>query len=80
MDCKSNSEHHEILSKKEDFNEIKNLIEEKVKSLQYFGIQWIPYNYLDIPKGENEKIVKILELLDDDDDIQKIFTNCKVNL
>ena len=79
-DCFNKADFHEILSNKEDFYKVKSQLEKNVDNFSYSGIEWRPYNYLDIPKGENEKIVKILELLDDDDDIQKIFTNCKVNL
>ena len=79
-DCNSNLDYHEILSDKEDFYKIKSSIENKVKSLEYFGIQWIPFNYLDIPKDGNDQIIKILESLDDNDDIQSVFTNCKINL
>ncbi len=79
-DCKSNLDFHEIISEKEDFYKVKNIIEKKIKTLLYFGIQWIPYNYLEIPKEGKDKILKILELLDEDDDIQNVFANCKTNL
>ncbi len=79
-DCNSKHNYHEILSEKEDFYKIKNEIEKKVKSFSYSGIEWRPNNYLDISEEQTDKIIKILESLDEDDDIQRVFVNCKINL
>ena len=79
-DCNSKSDYHEILSEKEDFYKVKNEIEKRVKNFSYSGIEWRPYNYLDITKEQAEKIIKILESLDENDDIQNVFVNCKTNL
>ena len=79
-DCNSKHNYHEILSEKEDFYKIKNEIEKKVKSFSYSGIEWRPNNYLDISEEQTDKIIKLLESLDEDDDIQRVFVNCKINL
>jgi len=79
-DCSSKSEYHEILSEKEDFYKVKNEIEKKVKSFSYSGIEWRPYNYLNISKEQTDKIINILESLDENDDIQNVFINCKIGL
>ncbi len=79
-DCESKFNFHEILSNKEDFYKVKNEIEKKVKSISYSGIEWRAHNYLNISKEQNEKIIKILESLDQNDDIQNVFINCKINL
>jgi YebC/PmpR family DNA-binding regulatory protein len=79
-DCSSKPEYHEILSEKEDFYKVKNEIEKKVKSFSYSGIEWRPYNYLNISKEQTDKIINILESLDENDDIQNVFINCKIGL
>ena len=79
-DCSSKSEYHEILSEKEDFYKVKNEIEKKVKNFSYSGIEWRPYNYLNISKEQTDKIINILESLDENDDIQNVFVNCKIGL
>ena len=79
-DCSSKTDYHVILSEKEDFYKVKNEIEKKVKILSYSGIEWRPLNYLDISREQTEKIVKILESLEQNDDIQNVFINCKVSL
>ena len=61
-------------------NKVKSEIEKKVKNFSYSGIEWRPYNYLDISKEQTDKIIRILESLDKNDDIQSVFLNCKTNL
>ena len=40
-------------------------------------LEWIPINLVSL-KGDNKhKMNKFLEVLDDDDDVQNIFTNAK---
>ncbi len=79
-DCVSNQKYHEIISKKEDFYKVKSEIEKKIDSLIYSGVEWRPHEYLDMSKEQSEKIIKILEILDEDDDVQNTFINCSINI
>ena len=77
-DCFNKADFHEILSNKEDFYKVKSQLEKNVDNFSYSGIEWRPYNYLDIPKDQIKKIEAIIETLDDDDDVQNVFVNCKI--
>ncbi len=67
---------HEIISEKEDFYKIKSHFEKKLDNFQYSGIEWRPFNYLDLnKKEENDKIIEILESLEELDDVQNVYTN-----
>ena len=77
-DCFSKINFHEILSNKEDFYKVKSQVEKKVNNFSYSGIEWRPYNYLDIPKEQIKKIEEIVESLDNNDDVQNVFVNCKI--
>ena len=79
-DCLSNSEYHEILTEREDFYKIKNEIEKNIDNLLYSSIEWRPQNYLDISKEEREAIIKMLETLEEDDDVQNTFVNCNIHI
>ena len=68
------------MSEKEDFYKVKNEIEKKIKNFSYSGIEWRPHNYIKISKDKEDIINKIIESLDEDDDIQSIFVNCRINL
>jgi YebC/PmpR family DNA-binding regulatory protein len=79
-DCVSNPDYHEVLSEKEDFYKVKSEIEKKVENFPYSGIEWRPHNYVNLSKEHSEQIIKMLEVLEEDDDVQNIFLNCVINL
>ncbi len=79
-DCKGKNQVHEIISNKEDFYKVKNIIEKKVDKLSYSGIEWRPHNYIKLSNEKSENIFKILEILNEDDDVQNIFANFNTEL
>ena len=60
-----------------DFYKVKSSIEKKISNLVYSGIEWRAYNSLKLSKEQKEKVINMLEVLDEIDDIQNIFTNCE---
>ena len=78
-DCMSSSEYHEVLTEREDFYKIKNEIEKSIDSFLYSGIEWRPQTYLDVSKEESDAIIKTLEALEEDDDVQNTFVNCNIH-
>jgi YebC/PmpR family DNA-binding regulatory protein len=80
QDCKSSNDFHEIISKKEDFYKVKSIIEKKVDDFNYSGIEWRPHNEVQINKEQSEKILQLIESLDEDDDVQNTFINCNIEL
>ena len=79
-ECTSNSEYHEILTEREDFYKIKSEIEKNIDSFLYSSIEWRPQNYLDLSKKESDAIIKMLETLEEDDDVQNTFVNCNIHI
>ena len=77
-DCFSISEYHEILTEREDFYKIKNEIEKNIDNFLYSGIEWRPQTYLKISQEESDAVVKMLETLEEDDDVQNTFVNCNI--
>tara|TARA_B100001029_G_C15034621_1_gene439281 strand:+ start:674 stop:1393 length:720 start_codon:yes stop_codon:yes gene_type:complete len=76
-DCNSYKEFHEIITKKEDFYKIKNEAEILAKSLIYSGIEWRPKNIINLKKEEALELESMFELLQEEDDVQNVFHNCK---
>ncbi len=76
-DCNSYDEYHEIICEMKDFYKVKNSIEEKISNFLFSGIQWKPYSYLKLSEEQKKKVLIMLDSLDDIDDIQNIFINCK---
>jgi len=70
-------EFHEIITKKEDFYKIKNETEKLMKNLIYSSIEWRPKNTISLKKDETSDLENMLEFLQEDDDVQSVFHNCK---
>ena len=78
-DCHSNLQYHEILMERVDFYKIKSEVEKKVDSFLYSGVEWRPKVYLEISKEESDLVIKMLEILEEDDDVQNTFVNCYIH-
>ena len=40
-------------------------------------LEWIPINLVNLKGDNKDNMIKFLEAVDDDDDVQNIFTNAK---
>ena len=77
-DCFSYENFHEIITIKEDFYRVKNESGKLIKKFDYSGIEWRPQNKVSINKEDEKEMLNLLELLEEDDDVQKIFHNYKL--
>ena len=75
--CESLINYHEITCEKKDFYKVKSNIEKKISNFLYSGIEWRAHNTLKLPEEQKEKVIIMLESLDEVDDIQNIFINCE---
>jgi len=78
-ECISNSEYHEIQCPMNEIYNVKKKLEEKISNFISTEIEWIPLNSVDISKDRQEDIIQFFETLEDDDDVQNIYTNVKFN-
>ena len=79
-DCISTNNLHEIISEKENFYKVKNEIEKKVDNSLYSGVEWRAKNLISLTNEQSEKIINILEALDEDEDVQSTFINCNIEM
>ena len=74
-ECFSNANFHEIHCDKNEIYNVKTNLEKSIKNFISTDICWLPINSVEI-KGEKLKIVlDFLEELEENDDVQKIYTN-----
>ncbi|NCU50194.1 MAG: YebC/PmpR family DNA-binding transcriptional regulator [Candidatus Fonsibacter lacus] len=78
-DCITNDLHHEINCKKEEFNSVREQIEKKIKDLSFAGLVWNPLSKVNLDRETFVKVVNFLEQIEDDDDVQNVFTNFEVD-
>ena len=76
-ECISNKHFHEIFCSKEQFYKVKMVIEKKVDNFIHSGIEWYPLNQLDLKEDQYKVAINLLESLEDDDDVQNVYTNLK---
>jgi len=77
-DCLYNDELHEIHCEKSKIYDVKKKFEINIKNFVSTEIEWIPVNSINISKDKFNEIKEFLEMLDNDEDVQNIFTNFKI--
>ena len=78
-ECKSNNEFHEIQCKVSEIYNVKKELEKKIINFISTEIEWIPLNNVKVSKEKNEELTNLLETLEDEDDVQNIYSNAKFN-
>ena len=78
-DCLSNGLHHEVVTKKNNFYKVKLEIEKKIQGLISSGIEWLPINKITLDKEKTKSVLNFLEMLEDDDDVQHVYTNLEID-
>ena len=77
-DCISHSgEFHEIHCEKDKIYKVKKLLEKNIDTFISTGIEWVPIIYTEVNSNEKDEIVNFLENLEDDDDVQSVYSNVK---
>ena len=78
-DCLSDGPYHEVVTKKENFYQVKLEIEKKIKEFISSGIEWLPINKISLNKEKVKSVLDFLEKLEDDDDVQHVYANLKID-
>ena len=74
-DFSSEDSHYEIIAAPEDYVALREAIEEKNIPLISGEITMLPSNYTEVPESNAKGMQKLLDALEDDDDIQNVYSN-----
>ena len=74
-ECFLNGNFYEIHCDKNEIYNIKKILEKSVQNFISTEIQWISINDLKVSKELKDDIVKFLEMLEDEEDVQNVYTN-----
>jgi len=77
-ECFSNEYFHEIQCDKNEIYNVKKKLEKNISNFLSTEIEWIPLNKLEVSPEEKDEIINFLEILDEDDDVQNVYTNAKL--
>tara|TARA_B100000035_G_scaffold37059_1_gene28049 strand:+ start:308 stop:1027 length:720 start_codon:yes stop_codon:yes gene_type:complete len=78
-ECFSNEDFHEIHCEKSEIYNVKKKLETNIENFVSTDIEWIPLNSTQISKDKIAEITEFLETLDNNDDVQNIYTNLKID-
>ena len=76
-ECKSNNEVHEIQCSVNEIYNVKKVLENKISNFISTEIEWVPLNNIKIPKEKHEILINFFVSLEDDDDIQNVYSNAE---
>ena len=76
-ECKSEDDFHEIQCSVDKIYNVKKQLEKQITNFVSTEIEWVPLNSVKISKEKNEDLVNFFESLEEDDDVQNIYTNAK---
>ena len=74
-ECKSNSDFHEIQCPINDIYNVKKELEKEINNFISTEIEWRPLNSIEISKDKHENLINFFETLEEDDDVQNIYSN-----
>ena len=76
-ECKSNNNFHEIQCSMTDIYNVIKELEKKINNFISTEIEWVPLNSVQITKEKNEDLINFFETLEDDDDVQSVYSNAE---
>jgi transcriptional/translational regulatory protein YebC/TACO1 len=63
----------------ESFEPVRRALIDKKLTVENASLQWVAKNNISVGGEEAEKILKLIELLEDNDDVQNVFTNADID-
>ena len=75
QECLTKNNFHEIHCLVSDVYNVKKELEKKINNFISTDIDWIPLNSVEISKQKQEDLINFFETLEEDDDVQNIYSN-----
>ena len=77
-DVESGDDSHEIYCKPDELNAVRDALEAKFGAPEKAALSWRPQNTIEVSGEAAESLLKLIETLDDNDDVQAIAANYTV--
>ena len=79
-ECKSHIDFHEIHCPMSEIYNVKKNLENKITNFISTDIEWIPLNSIDIDVEKKDEVTEFLDSLEDDEDVQNVFSNLNLEV
>jgi YebC/PmpR family DNA-binding regulatory protein len=78
-ECVTGEETHEFICSVENFGQVRDGLEERFGAAEAAKIEWRPQNGVAVTDENGESLVKLLDTLEDHDDVQNVFGNYELS-
>jgi YebC/PmpR family DNA-binding regulatory protein len=78
-DVLSSESGHEVYASQETFREVAKALEAKFGEPRKTELTWKPHNTVPVDDETGEKLIKLIDLLNDHDDVQNVYANFEVS-
>ncbi len=78
-DLQTEDEYFVVQAPIDSFEAVRKALLEKNLSVENASLQWIAKNYVAVTGEDAEKVAKLLESLEDSDDVQNVFSNADID-
>ncbi|MBV9881957.1 MAG: YebC/PmpR family DNA-binding transcriptional regulator, partial [Sphingomonadaceae bacterium] len=74
-DVESDEDGHEIWTAVDDLHEVARALEPALGEAESVKLAWRPQTSVDVGEGDAEQLMRLVETLEDDDDVQTVWGN-----
>lgn len=74
----SDAEGHEIVCAPEAFSDVRDVLAERFGDPREAGLTWKPQTTVPVDDGQAESLLKLLDTLEDNDDVQRVAANFEI--
>jgi YebC/PmpR family DNA-binding regulatory protein len=78
-DCETDAEAHWLTSSVDSLQETLAALEKKFGPAKSSSIIWRPQNTVEVDEEKGEKLLKLIDLLEDSDDVQNVYANFEMS-
>jgi YebC/PmpR family DNA-binding regulatory protein len=78
-DCETGKDGHWFTASVEAYHEVAAALEAKLGAAKSSSIIWQPQNTVDVDEEKGEKLLKLIDALEDSDDVQAVYANFEMS-
>ena len=78
-DVENGADGHEISSSVEDFASVRDALEKRFGTAEAGKLEWWPTRTVDLDEERAREVLKLVDALDDHDDVQTVYANFEVD-
>ena len=79
-DFQVEDQYYEVQTSLENFEPVRRVLIDKKLEIENASLQWVAKNSIKISGEDAEKVIKLIEALEDNDDVQNVYSNADFDL